>query len=1182
MTSYKPWLSPAHFHRLYRRNFSRRLLELILLALTGGLLGLQFLYFSAEIFRLSNLAINIVFLLIAVVFLRTLYRYVLEWASHGIRLASYFRQWEERHPEAANRSSLMIYAEKHPEEIKRLGYSSELLEADDRWLSGYLERIGQEEQKSLSIVLAIVFLAVSISSGLYYSIRGDLARERLDRIVQALYIRGTSVEPAALVTSSAVQAARGEPVMLSAVRRDGNFASSAFIHLANASGWKTYPAAVLGSRIAFSVPALHERMEYFFSAGGSISNQGFAIPLDPPVLAEGVITITPPSYTARPPEVLSGLRPISVLRNSRIVIEATATEPLQSASFLWNEESRPAEVIGKTIFAAFTADRSGEYSLQLTDEHGLSNNGRGYKLTAIPDATPEIAILQPPAVIPMPAAMKQRLQVRASDDYAVHRIYFHYAVNNNQNTAKEEFLWAYTQETAKDVGSATQFFLTFDWDMEPLMMFPGDEASYYFTAWDGDQIDGPKMGRSSTNIVRYLSLVDLLSDLDESESQQVGGLSDVVEEQKQITEDVKKTLGNVEDKIENAADNEESEKDLWMEKKDLEALKDRQEQLVEEAKKIEEELGKYQQSAEENLSPEEQKQQGFTPETLEKMTRIQDLLKELLDKDSMQVMQKLEQTVEQLSKQINAEQLQDLNFSMENFEQQLERTLNMLEDAYDVRQLEGLRQMTEELAQRQEHLKRETEEIAQAKQSLDDQIAQAEKEAENAAKTGENASEKSPDEGKKEGDESAKSDEAAQKLEELKAQKKELENQESMLAERQRNLEKDANEMMQKMQGMQKNLQEKNPVISQKLQEMAEKAMAQNLQNELAQATQKLQQGQSQQAQPHQQNAQNQLQEMAQELQDNSFDLGGMNMQMDMTALKRLVDRGLFLSEQMESLTESPLGRGAASLALRRASAFHRELRRIEGEWTALSQSNPFMSRDVEAFLRRGEERLQKAVDAGQGVQWVGLHETRQSMMALNTAVSKMMQDMQSMQQQMAQSQDLQQQMQQMISQQQDLNQMMQQLQKMGEKGKEMLQQLQEMAQRQAAIRQEIEKMMRQYRYSKQLRNRLEGIYDEMREVEKLLKDGQNNEEVQNKQKRILTRMLEAGTMQEEDQYGKDRKEETAKTGTEGAQPSGDYAMTLKEKMRRAVDRPLPENIPPQYREALKYLYVRLAEETGR
>ena len=250
--------------------------------------------------------------------------------------------------------------------------------------------------------------------------------------------------------------------------------------------------------------------------------------------------------------------------------------------------------------------------------------------------------------------------------------------------------------------------------------------------------------------------------------------------------------------------------------------------------------------------------------------------------------------------------------------------------------------------------------------------------------------------------------------------------------ERQRR-EEDTQNLMDKMSEVQENMEEKNPALAKQLQNMQQQARESQMQQEMNQATQKLQQQQSQQAQQHQQNAQKQLAQLAEQMQQEMFNMGGMDMQMDTREIKRLIDR----SYSFPLSLNHDRNRAKSFDQLRLAQAFLKEMNRILEVWTQMSMTNPFMGREVGTYLRRGQERLQTAIAAGQGEKWVGLHESRQSLIALNQAIFMMLQNMQSMQQQQQQSgaESLQQQMQQMISQQQSLQQMLQQLRNMGEKG---------------------------------------------------------------------------------------------------------------------------------------------------
>jgi len=941
----------------------------------------------------------------------------------------------------------------------------------------------------------------------------------------------------------------------------------AYAHLSTSSGWQTLPARIIDKKITLDIPSVRQPLTYYFSAKNAFSNRGGITPLDPPAIAQGRITVTPPPYTERPVTVVPAIQPFMAPEGSLITVEATATATLQAATFTYGNLQQAPRIEGDRLTAAFAATRSEPFSFSLKDQHELTGESHKYNLTVIPDVSPSIEIISPKPIDEIPSLMLLNVQAHIKDDYRIEKIFAHYRLNNKENTARTDLLWAYSQEEAKRIGSSTDFYISYQWDLSKLGLFPGDELSLTLEAWDNDALHGPKWGRSDPHILKYSSLVDLLETLDKKEQDQVRDMSGVVDEQHKINEEAKKTLDQVSQKRDSSAPDQEGKESTWSEKKNLEDLKKRQEKLVEEAKKIEQDLASYQKNTEQNLPEKDRKQQGFTPETLEKMQRIRSLMEELVDKDSRELIQKIENTINEMAKQIPDEKLEDLKSSFSEFEKNLDRTLSMLESTYQARQLEGLRQMADDLAQRQDHLQRETRQFIEEK---------------NQAATANPASASSTIQSSTAG--SAGKEGTPSPQDKQTEQQKNLEAKEDLLGERQKRIEQDTQRMMEKMLQLQQAMKSQNPELAQRLQQLQQQMTEQRLQQEVNEAAKKLNERKPQQAVPHQQTAQSQFQSLSQQLDSELGNMGSMNLKQDTSVITRLIDRGLFLSHQIQTLTEPAGDRRDPQWDLRYAQAYLRELKRIEVAWDTIAKTNPFLSRQAATRLRQSRERLQHAMNAGQGVQWVGYEESRQSLTALNEALYRMLTDMQNMQQMMNQSsmQGMQKQMQQMISRQQELNQMLEQLRQMGENGQKMLEQLQGMAKQQAQIRKEIEKMMEQYRHAEQLKNRLNGIYQEMQEVEKRLNQGQNDEQVKEKQKRILTRMLDAGTMQKKDQYGEQRKEAVAKTGFEGGNPSDSFPLTLKEKVQRAAERPPEEKIPPQYREAIKNYYTRLAERMGK
>jgi hypothetical protein len=1136
---------------------------LLFLLIGGTILCAHLFLFWAGTFSLSTVGINFLFVFLCGILVYIVVSRLSVWSKEGFRISTFFHRWEKRHPEIANRTSLLIYLERRQDEVKRLGYSSELIEAEDEWLRRYILDHRGEKKEVISSTGLFLFACLVIPIFLFWFMRSDLFGDSVLRISRALFMQDAAVRPSRIYVNETIQVVRGAPATLTASLSQRLDAKDAFIHIFTNDMWRTFPARQTYTSLAFPVPAVRQRMEYYFSVGNTLSNRGQVTPLDPPTLSQASITVTPPAYTGKTPEIIKPLRPFAAAEGSEITIAGESTNELTEASFRIGNTNVPVRFDGQTISVSFTASQSGEISFSFTDRYGLTGTSRPCLMTMVPDASPTVEILSPKPIDQVPELLQQRVQARAFDDYQIQHLFVHSQVNYQESANRVERIWSLENEASPDVANATQLFVTYDWDLSQFNLFPGDEFTFYLEAWDNDAIHGSKSGRSQTHILRYATLAELLGALDEKERIQVEDLNELVEEQHKITRDAGDTIDKITEKIESQTPENEDRDPAWMEKKELEEIKKRQEKLVEEAKRIQEQLNEYREEAEQTLSNEEREQQGFTPETVEKMARIQELLDELVNQDTRQLLQKIDSTLQEMSKQITTEQLQDLKFSFEEFDQELNRTLSMLENAFQARQLEGLRNMAEELAQRQEHLQRETQKLAERQNELQDKL--------DALENNDNQ-------------QSAESRDQ-QDLKELQAQRDQLQAEQDMLEARQKQMQQDAQSLMDKMNDMQQSTEEESPQISQMLQQIQDQLIEQQLQAELSQATEQLKRNNMEQAQKHQKNAQQQLQEMAQQLQSQLLDMTGMEMAMDTTAIRRLVDRGLFLSNHIEALAEGAEGRRNEQQSLRLAQAFLREIDRIRRVWVEMSQTNPFMGREIKRLLDRSEERLRRAVEVGQGVKWVGLHETRQSVMALNEALVHMLRDMENMQQQMQQqsgAQSLQQQMQQLISQQKNLNDAMDQMRQMGEKGQQMLEQLQQLAQQQAQIRKEIEKMMQQYRHVDQLRNRLQGIYQEMKELEELLQAGENDERAESKEKRIMTRMLEAGTMQEQDEYGKQRKAETAKTGLDAESPNGKVPLNADEKVRQAAERPPEERIPPQYREALKNYYTRLAEQMAR
>jgi hypothetical protein len=1131
-------------HRLYRRHQSYRLLAFLCLLIGGGIISAHILFFTIEFFSLKYAGTNGLFVILFGFFVFFLIRFLYQWFQEGIKISSFYHLWEQSHPEVYNRASLLVYTEKHADEIEKLGYSKELIEAEDQWLNQFIEKKLQEQHTRFPYTAFTIILAAIFSTTIFVFLQQDYLQNRMNTISEWLWVIPPKVSNEAIIIDQQIEVERGQPIAIKAKWIQPTENKDVRIHLSSSqNGWQSRRTKVVGSDISYQIAAVNQKIDYYISAGNILSKKGSIVPINPPSVIAARFHVTPPDYTGLPEEIHTRFRSLSFPAASQIVIDATASTDIQSATVLFGDSIQEVKYDKSQLHSSFIIRDTADLSIQIQDQHGLVGPARTVRFTSIPDVTPSVEIVNPKGDVEVPDNMLLKIQLKVQDDYHVLQAISHVQINKDPERVFEDSLINVSNN--KQVQTEKEFFIVFDLDLANMKMFPGDEAEFYAEVWDNDVLHGPKSSRSTVMKILYPTLVDLLQELNKIEETQLSNLTDLVKEQKDITEETKKTIEKISEKLENRPLEGGEKESTWVEEKELQSLKERQEKLIEEAKKIEESLDEYKEKAEETFQNQEKKeeQQGFTPETLEKIERIQELYKEIVDKDSQELLNQLEETIEQLSEQITEEQLQDLQFSVQEFEQQLDRTLSMLESTVEQRQLEGLKQMAEELAQRQDHLERETNQLQDDKEQLENQS-----------------------EGMSEEDRQAKENE--------------LNSKEDQLAQRQEKIQEDTQSFQEKMDEMIEEFKEKRPDIAKALEEMKKQMEQNQLTQEMKMAQQQLENNNTQQAQQHQQNAQQQLQQLTQQFQSPMFNMN-MPMQQDTKVLTQLIQQGLYLSHQVEGLTESRLGQSEHMKALRFAQVFDRELRRIMGKWNEIASTNPFMNRKAGTFLQSSQKKLGDAIEAGQGSKWVGLHETRSSLTSLNSAIYQMMSDKQAMQQQMSQSQSqgMQQQMQQMISKQQSIQQMLQQLKKMGKEGQELRNELMKMAQEQAQVRKEIEKMMQQNRHAREMRNRLDGIYREMREVEALLEDGINDERMDEKQKRIMTRMLEAGTMQEKDEFGKEREEEIPEITKESETNQEPFKTDMPERFRQVIDGPSEENIPYMYREALKNLYIQLSDQ---
>ncbi|MBI3864457.1 MAG: hypothetical protein HY290_21455 [Planctomycetia bacterium] len=164
----------------------------------------------------------------------------------------------------------------------------------------------------------------------------------------------------------------------------------------------------------------------------------------PPAIERLQVTVTPPAYTGRSPEILpEGVGHIQGLVGSHIEIVAYATQPIETASLrVRDQQARPVSVSdgARRLDASFVIGDPGVLSwwFDLADTSGFQNpDPPHYEVRGIEDEEPEIFIELPAADGQATAEAVVRVRTTARDDLGLKELQLVYRLEPADNDEEQ-------------------------------------------------------------------------------------------------------------------------------------------------------------------------------------------------------------------------------------------------------------------------------------------------------------------------------------------------------------------------------------------------------------------------------------------------------------------------------------------------------------------------------------------------------------------------------------------------------------------------------------------------------------------------------------------------------------------------------------------------------------------------
>ena len=465
------------------------------------------------------------------------------------------------------------------------------------------------------------------------------------------------------------------------------------------------------SHFSYLFKTVQRSCTFHFEAAGVVSSE-FTLQVFPkPAIVDFQAALSYPAYTHKVNETLSNEGDM-VVPQGTFVKWYFHTQDVDTLYFFVNEDIKKLvpDANGRLSFT-LRAMQSFSYGFTVANQFSPITDTLTYAVSAIDDALPMIAVMEM-----KDSTLDDRLffSGRIKDDYGFTKLDFKMVKTNVKDTSQKEvssFPIALSHE------SVQEFY--YSYNINEVVLNPGDKLVYYFEVWDNDGIHGPKSATSQHFELTIPTEQELDNILDRNSEEAQQRAQKSMSELKKMQEDINELMRKLVDK-----------KELnWQDKKDLQELAKKQEQ-------VKSMLQQMQQQLNENKKLEE-KYKDQSENLLEKQQELDRLMNEVLTEEMKEMMKQIDEMMKEVDKKKVQEKLEQLKLNNEDLEKQLDQNIELMKRLEMEKKVENAIQKTEQLAEKQRELskksedsknKNENENLLKEQQDLSQQFDQLQQE----------------------------------------------------------------------------------------------------------------------------------------------------------------------------------------------------------------------------------------------------------------------------------------------------------------------------------------------------------------------------------------------------------------------------------------------------------------------
>lgn len=776
-----------------------------------------------------------------------------------------------------------------------------------------------------------------------------------------------------------------------------------------------------------------------------------------PVPVSFAIELTAPAYAQLPVQRGSATAgDLAALAGSRASLEVTFDRDLEALtaslpdgrSALW-QAITPRRWRGEVAVA-----RDGDYALVAQAPTGTSRHR--YRIQALADAPPVIAVTTPDGDIDVPAGQQVPYDVQAQDDLGLSELRLEWKKGESAVWSSAPLgTFANTPREARAVAR---------WDAAALALLPGESATFRFVAYDNDAVSGRKRAESAEFKLRFPSLADLYEGLDARAERVQKSLEKASEQAKELQRSL--------EQMQRQPQRGQGQPDPFQRAEEMKRALERQAEVSERLEQAAEQMRERASDAAER--------EAFREELQTKLREMADLMRQIESPEFKDAMKRLQEAIERTDRREAEQALPQVREQNKQMLENLQRTLELL------------KQMREE--ERMESLGRRAEELKKQQDALNEQHA-----PQDPQKSESRSSPSDPSGDRSQQQQQQQKEQLAQKQQQAAEQSKELAQDAQQMAQEsetpavQQALEQAAEELSQEAaQQQQAAAQQQQSGQQQKAQKSGQKA-SQSLQKAAAQMQQSAQQQQQQRDSENLAAMRRAAQDLVsleratqQNLKSNDPTEQQADRQSDLAeGISRVTDSLSALSEKtpfMGPKIQQSLGR--AQQQMQQSGRQMSSGQKQAGEQSGKSAARA-LSEAVNA-LRKAEEDAAACANPGSGMP---MSQGRgQRMSQLGNEQGQLNQQTRELARRMSQQMRMQ----------------------AGDEAE-----LRRLAGEQRRLREQVEQVQREEdseasAEEKKLLGRLDQAQREMQEAEELMRQGEMSGELEERQNRILSRLLDA------------------------------------------------------------------------